>query len=409
MKILHTADWHLGKRLERFSRMDEQREVLDEICRIADSEKVDAVLVAGDIYDTFHPPTEAEKLFFRTVKRLSNNGRRAVVVIAGNHDSPDRIQAPNPLAQENGIIMAGYPDTMIEPFALESGLAVTCSDAGFVELKLPDCEAPLRLILTPYANEARLKTFLGFEDSELALREALQQRWQTLADEFCDDKGVNMLIAHLMMISKGEDVPEEPDDEKPILYVGGAQAILTNDIPEQIQYTALGHLHGKRKAAGKPCPVYYSSSPLPYSMSEADQDKFVLIIDAKPGKAVKVNSKQLTCGKRLLRARFDDVPSAVDWLKANQNAWVEITMETDSYLSAEQRRELSEAHSGIVAVIPMLKAGAEVDDAGGPDIDLNQSMEALFIDYFVSRNKDGLPPDDALLSLFREVLGGDEA
>ncbi len=409
MKILHTADWHLGKRLERFSRIAEQHEVLDEICRIADAEKVDAVLVAGDIYDAFNPPTDAEKLFFKTVKRLSANGRRAVIVIAGNHDSPERIQAPDPLAQENGIIMAGYPDTKIDPFLLESGLAITRSDAGFVELKLANTEAPLRLILTPYANEARLKTFLGFENSELALREALQQRWQTLADKYCDDKGVNMLVAHLMMISKGQEVPEEPDDEKPILYVGGAQAILTNDIPRQIQYTALGHLHGKRKAAGKPCPVYYSSSPLPYSMSEANQDKFVLIIEAEPGKAVKVRGKALKCGKRLLRERFEDVESAVNWLGANQNAWVEIIMETESYLSAEQRRQLTEAHDGIVAIIPMLKAGAEADDPGGPTIDLNQSMEALFIDYFTSRNKDSLPPDDAMLALFREVLGGDES
>ncbi|MCB0293286.1 MAG: exonuclease subunit SbcD, partial [Calditrichaeota bacterium] len=100
MKILHTADWHLGKRLERFSRLEEQREVLEEICGIAEQEAVDAVIIAGDIYDTFNPASEAVELFYKTVKRLADEGRRAVVAIAGNHDSPDRFAAPEPLARE---------------------------------------------------------------------------------------------------------------------------------------------------------------------------------------------------------------------------------------------------------------------------------------------------------------------
>ncbi|HYH01787.1 MAG TPA: exonuclease subunit SbcD, partial [Bacillota bacterium] len=88
MNILHTSDWHLGKYLENRERLPEQVEVMDELCRIAEVRKVDLVIIAGDIFDTFVPPAAAEELFFNTIERLSAKGRRAVVIIAGNHDSP---------------------------------------------------------------------------------------------------------------------------------------------------------------------------------------------------------------------------------------------------------------------------------------------------------------------------------
>ncbi|GAO29961.1 metallophosphoesterase family protein [Geofilum rubicundum] len=168
MRLLHTSDWHLGKRLDDFSRLEEQQAVLQEIVEIAEQEQVDAVLVAGDLFDTFNPPTEAVEIFYRSLKRLSDNGRRPVIVIAGNHDSPDRIEAPDPLARECGIVFAGYPNSSVVPFELESGLKVVQSSEGFLELKLPGAEVALRLLLTPYANEYRLKACLGAENSEEA-------------------------------------------------------------------------------------------------------------------------------------------------------------------------------------------------------------------------------------------------
>ena len=90
MKILHTSDWHLGKRLNDRERAGEQVAVMDEIVRVADEEAVDAVIVAGDLFDTFNPPVEAIELLYRTLHRLARGGHRLVVAIAGNHDSPDR-------------------------------------------------------------------------------------------------------------------------------------------------------------------------------------------------------------------------------------------------------------------------------------------------------------------------------
>src|SRR6476660_3431294 len=98
MRLLHTADWHLGKKLERFSRLEEQKLALEEIIQIADEQEVDAILIAGDLFDNYNPASEAVELFYKTLKRLSKNGKRAVIAIAGNHDSPDRIEAPDPLA-----------------------------------------------------------------------------------------------------------------------------------------------------------------------------------------------------------------------------------------------------------------------------------------------------------------------
>ncbi len=311
MKILHTSDWHLGKRLEHFSRLDEQKEVLQEICSIADEENVDGVVIAGDLFDTFNPSTEAVDLFYKTLKRLADNGRRAVVAIAGNHDSPDRIEAPDPLARECGIIFSGYPNTTIKPFQLESGLAVTNSDNGFIEIKLPDSEIPLRILLTPYANEFRLKTYLGCNNSEEELRELLGQKWSELANKYCDDKGVNILLTHLFVVKKGEKMPEEPEDEKPILHIGGTQAIYSENIPSQIQFTAIGHLHRKQEVSGGNSPVLYSGSPLAYSFGEANQDKFVLILETQPGQETQYKPVKLQYGKNVVRKKFEDVELAV--------------------------------------------------------------------------------------------------
>ena len=166
MKILHTADWHLGKRLENFSRHDEQVLVLEEICQIADKEAVDVVIIAGDLFDTFNPNAENEDLFYSTCKRLSNNGLRPVVAIAGNHDSPERINAPDPLARANGIVFVGLPNAIVKPFSLSTGLAITQTSEGQISLKLPNYSYPLNLLLTPFTNEFRLKKMFSVENPE---------------------------------------------------------------------------------------------------------------------------------------------------------------------------------------------------------------------------------------------------
>lgn len=402
MKILHTSDWHLGKRLDDFSRFGEQQAVMAEICEIADRVQVDAVLVAGDLFDTFNPPTEAVDLFYKTLKRLSRNGARPVIAIAGNHDSPDRIEAPDPLARECGIIFAGYPNSVVQPFELESGLNVFCSEAGFIELRIPGNAVPLRILMTPYASEFRLKTCLGHDNPEEELRAVLQEKWKELAAKYCDSKGVNLLVTHLFVVKKGDELPEEPADEKPILHVGGAQAIYSENIPAEIQYVAVGHLHRMHRVDSQPCPVYYSGSPLSYSFAEANQKKYALLVDAEPGKAVQVQEIELTQGKKLLRKRAEGMENALLWLSENQQCLVELTLVTDTFLTAMERKQLSAAHDGIVAIIPEVKNAADFSAGSPKSIDLAKTMEELFADYF--RHEKGQEPNAEIMKLFTELL-----
>lgn len=396
----------MGKRLEDFSRLEEQRVVMDEICQIANNEEADIVVVSGDLFDTFNPPTEAVDLFYKTLKRLTNGGRRPVIAIAGNHDSPDRIEAPEPLARECGIIFAGYPNSVVPVFELETGLKVIGSENGFIKLSIPGKAFPIRILLTPYANEYRLKSYLGEEDSDEELRIVLQEKWQQLCNKYCDDKGVNILISHLFMIKKGGAVPEEPEDEKPILHVGGAQAIYSENIPIQIQYTALGHLHRMHKVDDFHSPIYYSGSPISYSFSEANQKKYILIIDVSPGDIANVREVQLSKVRPLLRKRVYGIDDTIEWLSDNSNALVELTLVTDTYITAKDRRRLNAAHNGIVTIIPeVLNTDLNVENSK-KQIDLNQSMESLFSDYF-NHIKGQLPNED-IMNLFKEILAEED-
>ncbi len=406
MKILHTSDWHLGKRLDNFSRMEEQQAVLQEICEIAERENIDASLIAGDLFDSFNPPTEAIDLFYKTLKRLSRNGYNPVIAIAGNHDSPDRIEVPHPLARECGIIFAGYPNTVITPFELDCGLKIMQKDEGFLELQLPGRSEPLRIILTPYANEYRLRACFGQENSDEKLRIVLREKWQKLANCFCDQKGVNILVSHLFMVAKGDKLPEEPDDEKPILHVGGAQPVYTEDVPIQIQYAALGHLHRMHCVDNQPSPAYYSGSPLSYSFAEANQKKYVLIIEAEPGEQATVRKIELTRGKPLIRKRAEGIQEALSWLNEHPDALVELTLVTDSFLTAMEHRQLQSVHPGIVSIIPEVNNAENRFDSNCRQIDLSKSIEELFRDYFI--HEKGQEPNDELMNLFTEILAENE-
>ncbi|WP_291100852.1 MULTISPECIES: exonuclease subunit SbcD [unclassified Empedobacter] len=399
MKILHTADWHLGKKLDSFSRLEEQILVMNEIVEIADQQQVDLVLIAGDLFDNFNPSVEGVELFYKTLKRLSNNGKRPVVAISGNHDSPSLIDAPDPLARECGIILIGYPNAKIQEFELND-FKISKSVEGMIELKLNSFNFPIRIIHTPYANEIRLKQYFG-ENKEDALNEVLATNWKNIADEYCDENGVNLLIAHLYMNQKGAEILEEPEGEKPI-KIGNADMIFSEAIPPQIQYTALGHLHGFKNIGTEEKPVVYSSSPLCYSFSEAGQTKYVSVIEAEPNQAISYHKIELKNGKPLIRKTFDDINVAVEWLNENQNALVELTLESDSFLKADERKLIYQAHDGIIHLIPKVK-NQEIETVEYKFADQTKDMKELFTDYFKSKNGNQ-EPNDEIKDLFNEIL-----
>ncbi|MBC7748948.1 MAG: exonuclease subunit SbcD [Methylotenera sp.] len=401
MKILHTADWHLGKKLDHFSRLEEQKKVMNEICTIANVQNADVVIVAGDLFDTFNPPVEAVDLLYKTLKKLTNNGKRPVIAIAGNHDSPDRIDAPNPLARECGILFVGNPDVTIPTVTIENGFEITQSENGFLEIQLPQYEFPIRIITTPYANEMRLKTYLGAENKEEQLNQLLQDSWAALADKYCDNKGVNILTTHLYMLKRGGEILEEPEGEKP-LRIGNADMVYTDCIPHQIQYTALGHLHRFQNVGGHPNPVVYSSSPLCYSFAEAGQDKKVVLIEAQPNEVVKFTAIPLQSGRVLHRKRFENTDEAVLWLLENPYCLVELTLVSDSFFASQDLKRIHESHDGIIFIIPIVTKDGNAEQHT-PKVNLDQNIQGLFKDYFVSKHKQ--EPNEELLDLFNEIIG----
>ena len=414
MRLLHTADWHIGKRLQGHYRLGEQREVLNEIIAIADQQKVDLVLVAGDLFDTFNPSAEAQDLLYDTLKRLSDGGKRPVVAIAGNHDDPAHIEAQDHFGRECGILFAGYPKTEIKAHQLTCAVRLLCSAPGFVELQLPNHDVPVRILLTPYANEARFRAYMGMDQPDAELRDQLHQHWQSLANAYMDDRGINLLAAHLFMMNRGGEKPVEPDDERSILQVGGANIIYTDLIPKQVQYAALGHLHRYQTLGGGACPVVYSSSPLAYSFAEADQQKYVIVIEAEPGQPVQVHPVPLTSGKRLMKKSFAQISKLLEWTELNQDCYVEITMQTATYLSSAETRQIASSHPNIVSIVPDVRPTlpdplfADVPDesqitAKSATIDLSQPIDGLFVDYFKSKHK-GQVPNEGLTTLFREIL-----
>jgi exonuclease SbcD len=425
MKILHTADWHIGKRLERFSRLDEQREVLAEIVELTGREDPDLVLVAGDLFDTFNPGSDAQELLYRTLRDLGEVGRdgsrggaplRAVVAIAGNHDSPDRVVAPEVLARSHGIVLSGYPGAEIVPFSA-GAVTVRPLDRGLLELRLdrPGLKGvPVRILTVPYANEVRLRRALALDangdadanaDADTELQAVLAAGWRELAERHLAEEGINLMVAHLMFAVEPAAPGEEPDGERPIAHVGAAPAISTAIVPGAFQYVACGHLHRAHALSG-PVPLHYSGSPLGYSFAEAGQEKSVSIVEVEPrgslGAEPTIERRVLTAGRPLLRYHADSVEDALVWLGEHSDALVELTISLPDYLSGSDRRRLHDAHTGIVTIVP-LSAGAGENEEG-TRIDPTGDIRDLFSRYFAFRT--GSPPDPALTSLFEEVLAG---
>lgn len=153
MKLIHTADWHLGKNIEGHSRLEEQRLFLKDFINICEEEQADIIIIAGDIYDNYNPSAMAEQLFYDTLKQLSRNGDCMTVVIAGNHDNPERLVASGPLARDHGIVMAGTPNSVITP-GMYGKNEITESAAGYIHAIIHGEEADI--LLVPFPSEKRL-------------------------------------------------------------------------------------------------------------------------------------------------------------------------------------------------------------------------------------------------------------
>ena len=203
-------------------------------------------------------------------------------------------------------------------------------------------------------------------------------------------------------MESGGVTPDEPDDERPI-NVGGAAAIYSDCFPKNLQYVALGHLHRQHEVAGGFAQISYSGSPLAYSFSEENQEKYVCLVEVEPAQVIDFKRIMLTKPKKLLRGRFESTDDALAWLAEHQDALVQLTMVSDSYLDAAENRRLYAAHEGIVGtIIPEIR-NADATEKSAKNVDLDRDIEAIFMDYFRQKHR-GQEPNDALRQLFKEVL-----
>lgn len=389
MKLLHTADLHLGRFLENRSRMDEQKQVLQEIVDIARAEQADAALLSGDIFDSFIPPARAEELFYRFVLDLCDEGRRPVILIAGNHDQPQRLTAAAPLAAARNIHIIGQPQTLIVHTAVGERLDIAA---------------------LPYLSEARLgELFLSDISDGQAMAVDHQRRLAAAATRLCEQMpadSYHVLLAHLFIMGGAGS-----DSERPLaraMTVGGSMGVAADVFPAGLDYIALGHLHRpQRLNIGVAC--HYAGSPLAYSFSEADQRKSVVIAELRRddagNKSCEARLIPLTSGYPLTVYEALSYKEALAWCedKANHGCWAELRIRVEQPLAASEIDALRQAHprlSVIDPVYPQLEAVSGPEP--GEQVDIAESFRRFV------RHSEGVDCDDKLLAAFLQLAAGEE-
>ena len=379
MKILHTSDWHIGKRLVSRDRLQEQAEVLDEIVEICDREGIELVLVAGDIFDTYTPSAEAEELFYEKIKKVAGENR-AVIIISGNHDDGVRLSAAAPLAEEYGIYIVGNDRTAALRKGKNRKVYPTRGGKGYIVMD--NGSQAVYVSLLPYPNEARFRE----EKSELSYVEQMGKWLQ----EGMADNAENLptvLMAHIF-VAGGSASQGERDIE-----LGGARAIPVGNLPS-CQYIALGHLHKKQHMGSGHC--YYSGSPLQYAFDEV-ADKSVKVFDLTSKGVQNVCDVPLTKGKKLVRLEATDVETALDLLAQYPDNYVELTLILTQPLTSADSKALN-AHENLVSLIAEIHGEESVTFESRKGL----SDEELFDMFY--KNSFGAQPKDELKALFLQTM-----
>lgn len=400
MRILHTSDLHIGKKLYSSDRIEEQKAFLQELSKVCEEEQIDIVLIAGDLFDTFNPSTASMKLLYDSLCDISKGGKRPVVAIAGNHDSADRIDMPDSFSQRNGIFFIGNYGSYQEPIRLNSSVSLEKSASNYLQFRFSKYDYPLQLLVTPFVNEQRLKEKFNSEQEEQALRDYLQNVWQQTLSSQAKEDGVKILMSHLFVLENENDERTEPEDENAI-NIGGASAIYSENIPEEIQYTALGHLHRCQKVGKR--EIWYSGSPLAYSFSEDEQDKYFLIVDIEPNEKPIVRKRKIESGMPIKNLLAYNVEEALRVLKANQNNWVQLRFVNNKALSYEETTMLHSAHNHLLQIIPEIQSTSERSEQRSRILEMQDNPLELFKEFYKHTHA-GQEPDDMLTNLFQEVI-----
>jgi exonuclease SbcD len=285
MRFLHSSDWHLGRQFHGASLLQEQAAALDRIVELAAEAEVDAVLIAGDIYDRAIPPAEAVLLFNDTLARLSRSGA-AVVAIAGNHDSHVRVSVYDPLLSAFGVTIRGDVRRAHEPVLVtpkRGGAAVAIYPLPYLE---PAVDGPSLLALAEAVEAGSSPGSERISHQEVT-RRALDGIRRDLRGR---PQHRSVLVAHTFVMGG------EPSESERQLSIGNVDRVSVDSF-SGFDYVALGHLHGSQQLDGP--RVAYSGTPLPYSFSEQHHTKSVRIVELDAAGTASVEIVPLGVGRPL--------------------------------------------------------------------------------------------------------------
>ncbi len=300
MRILHTADWHLGKVVNEFSMLDLQKEYLTKLMDKIEELEVEVLIMAGDLYDRAIPPKEAVSLANEVFTKITQELKIPVLVIAGNHDSNERLEYGSSLLSASNLHIEGTTKNFIRKVEIEN----------------------THFYLIPYDDHRNIRQIYEAEGIKTPA-EALEIQLNRIQKDW-DPKATNILLYHGFMINiNSEESLEESDSERPLSI--GTVDYVPYELVSDFDYVALGHLHKAQKVGDE--RIRYSGSPLKYSKSEANHRKQNLIVDIrKDSFDLEVLEIPLSKDLRVIRGRFDEI------IKKQSNDYVFFELEDKNYI-----------------------------------------------------------------------------
>lgn len=372
VKILHTSDWHVGRRIRGRDRSGEQRAVLAELIEIAESNGVDLTVVAGDLFDASSPTAVSEQIVWRTLLDLAEVS--PVAIISGNHDSAARLDGVAPLLEMGRVMAVGTPRSP------KAGGTVRLEDIG------------VKLALLPFVSQRGIVKAEDIMSSDPdqhagAFEERLRRIVEKLTRDMTADT-VNVLVSHLTVYGALAGGGERK------AHIFG-YAIPSSLFPGHLSYVALGHLHRQQKMPHSSA-VWYSGSPLQLDFGEVADQKGVLLIEASPGLPAKVTAVPLLAGRRLMTVRgtLDEILTRADDVT---DAYVRVVLVEKARVGLAD--EVRESIPDVVEVI------LETTDSVTRETEPRQNLDPneAFHRYLEEKGAD----DPKVESLFAELL--DEA
>ena len=379
MRLLHTSDWHVGKKIRGRSRHDEHVAVLDEIVQIAREQAVDVVLVAGDLFETASPAPDAEALVYRTLLALAQEAGH-VAVITGNHDNARRLAAIRPLLELGNVHLASE--------------ARGPNDGGVLGLDVAG--EPLNLALLPFVSQrgiirsTELMEGAAFEHAN-AYADRMRTLLELLTADF-DEHSVNIVMGHAFVHGGTMGGGER------LAHLVEEYAITAQSFPATASYVALGHLHRPQKIAG-PSPIHYCGSPLQLDFGESGEPNQVNVVDVAPGAPAAVNAIPLASGRPLvtMTGTLDDLRARAEELDDRTSMpWIRVRVDEPrrNDLADDVRNLLGECVVDVQLVAPPEGAAPDPTRRRGRD------PLALFGEYLEELGVD----DDDVRALFIELL-----